>query len=207
MVSITPFSTAGMYWRGMAPPTTSSWKAKPSPRGSGSSRRWQMPNWPWPPDCFLCLPSAWAGMRDGLAVGDAQLFALDMDIALAVQPFQRDGQVHLAADAEDGLVGLVVAGDRQGRVLVAQPLQRRHQLVVVGPGGRLDGHRAGPGRCAAAGTVTGWPLGASVSPVRVPFRRGMATKSPGHHRCGRRGGVARTGSAGRAAAPRPGCGC
>ena len=29
-----------------------------------------------------------------------------------------------------------------------------------------------------AGTTTGCPLGASVSPVRVPFRRGTATKSP-----------------------------
>ena len=37
--------------------------------------------------------------------------------------------------------------------------------------------RAGAGM-RGAGTVTGWPLGANVSPVRVPFRRGMATKSP-----------------------------
>ena len=28
------------------------------------------------------------------------------------------------------------------------------------------------------GTTTGWPLGARVSPVRVPLRRGTATKSP-----------------------------
>ena len=28
------------------------------------------------------------------------------------------------------------------------------------------------------GTTTGWPLGARVSPVRVPLSRGTATKSP-----------------------------
>ncbi len=31
-----PSSTEGMKWRGMAPPTISSMKAKPVPRGSGS---------------------------------------------------------------------------------------------------------------------------------------------------------------------------
>ncbi len=58
MASTTPFSTAGMNWRGMAPPTTSSAKSKPSPRASGSMRTVATPNWPWPPVCFLYRPSA-----------------------------------------------------------------------------------------------------------------------------------------------------
>ncbi len=75
-------------------------------------------------------------------------------------------------------MGLVVPRHREGRVLIAQPLQRGHELVVVGSRGRLDRHGEGRRGDAGRGTVTGWPLGANVSPVRVPFRRGMATKSP-----------------------------
>ncbi len=47
-----------MYWRGMAPPTIESTKLKPSPRPTGSTRRLATANWPWPPVCFLTLPSA-----------------------------------------------------------------------------------------------------------------------------------------------------
>jgi hypothetical protein len=32
--------------------------AKSLPRGSGSTRILQSPNWPWPPVCFLCRPCA-----------------------------------------------------------------------------------------------------------------------------------------------------
>ena len=39
------------------------------------------------------------------------------------------------------------------------------------------------------GTTTGCPFGARVSPVRVPLRRGTATKSPAATRRGRRRGV------------------
>ena len=53
IVSCTPFSTAGMNWRGIAPPTIASTNSKPVPRSSGSTRRNATPNWPWPPVCFL----------------------------------------------------------------------------------------------------------------------------------------------------------
>ena len=75
---------------------------------------------------------------DGLAVGDAQLLALDVHVALAVEPFEGDGEMHFAADAQNGLVGFVVPLDGECRVLVAQPLEGGHQLVVVGPGGGPD---------------------------------------------------------------------
>ena len=103
----------------------------------------------------MCFPSACAGSGDGLAVGDAQLLALDVDVALALQALERDGQVHLAVDAQDGLVGLVVAGDGQRRILVAEALQGRHQLVVVGPRRRLDRHLEGRRRERGGGTATG----------------------------------------------------
>ena len=54
--SIIPFSTAGIYCLGIAPPTILLTNSKPFPLGSGSKRIQQSPNWPWPPVCFLCLP-------------------------------------------------------------------------------------------------------------------------------------------------------
>ena len=51
--STIPFSTAGMYVFGMAPPTMASTNSKPWPRGSGSIWIQQSPNWPCPPVCFL----------------------------------------------------------------------------------------------------------------------------------------------------------
>src|SRR5204863_2247279 len=57
-----PFSTAGMYWRGMEPPKMSSTNSKSDPRGSGSMVILQSANWPWPPDCFLCRPCASADL-------------------------------------------------------------------------------------------------------------------------------------------------
>ena len=58
--SRTPFSTAGMNWVGITPPTTSLTNSNPSPRGNGSMRRKTSPNCPAPPVCFLCrwCPSA-----------------------------------------------------------------------------------------------------------------------------------------------------
>ena len=55
-----PFSTAGMYVRGTEPPTTESTNSKPPPGGSGETRNCTTANWPWPPDCFLSLPSTCA---------------------------------------------------------------------------------------------------------------------------------------------------
>ena len=53
-----PFSTAGTYCRGIEPPKMSSSNWKSLPRGSGSTRILQSPNWPWPPVCFLWRPCA-----------------------------------------------------------------------------------------------------------------------------------------------------
>ncbi len=53
-----PFSTAGMYWRGITPPTIASTNSKPDPRSVGSTRSHAIANCPWPPVCFLSLPSA-----------------------------------------------------------------------------------------------------------------------------------------------------
>ena len=66
------------------------------PARSGSTRSQATPNWPWPPVCFLYLPSASAGRADRLPVGDADLLGVDVHAELARQPLERDGQVRLA---------------------------------------------------------------------------------------------------------------
>ena len=55
-----PFSTAGMNWRGMTPPTMPSTNSKPVPRGSGETPTQESPNWPRPPVCFFTRPCALA---------------------------------------------------------------------------------------------------------------------------------------------------
>ena len=52
-VSRMPFSTDGIYSRGMLPPLTWSRKMMPEPRSPGVSDTLTSPNWPEPPDCFL----------------------------------------------------------------------------------------------------------------------------------------------------------
>ena len=52
-IPMTPFSTAGMKFLGMLPPTTSLPNSNSS-SARGSTRRWTSANCPWPPVCFLC---------------------------------------------------------------------------------------------------------------------------------------------------------
>ncbi len=154
---------------------------------------------------LLVLPFGVGRPRDRLPVRDAQLLAFDVHIALATQPLERHGQVHLAADAEDGLMRLVVAGHGEGRVLLLQPVQRRHELVVVGPRRRLDRHlerrRRQRRRRHDDGLALGGERVAGVGPVEagdgheVACRDGRRPERWRARRC----------SAARAAAPLPGC--
>ena len=89
-------------------------------------------NWPWPPDCFLCRPSASAGLRDRLPVADLHVLGGEVDAELPLEALEGDGQVRLAGAPEDGLVGLLVAVDDEGRILILEAVQRAGQLVVVG---------------------------------------------------------------------------
>lgn len=57
MQSLSPFSTAGIYCLGTAPPTTASTNSKSSsPSFLGSNLTFTSPYCPCPPDCFLCFP-------------------------------------------------------------------------------------------------------------------------------------------------------
>ncbi len=131
MASTTPFSTAGMYCRGMAPPTTLSMKRNPAPRSRGSMRIDTTPNWPWPPVCFLYFPSASAPVvivsRNGMST--SSISTSTPNFRAEALPGHR--QVRLTRAPEDGLVGLVHPLDHQDRVLLLEAVEADHQLVLV----------------------------------------------------------------------------
>ena len=110
-VSSTPFSTAGMYWRGIAPADHLVAEREPLAAGERLEPQVADAELPVAAGLLLVLALGLGRPRDGLAIGDAQLLPLDVDVALAIEPFEGHGQVHLAAHAEDGLVRLVVSGD------------------------------------------------------------------------------------------------
>ena len=135
-----------MNWRGIEPPKMSSTNSKSLPRGSGSIRILQSPNWPWPPVCFLWRPCASTARRDGLAVGDARRLEEHLDAEAALELGDRDLDVQLALAGEQQLVGLRIALVADGAVLFLEPVHRGADLVFVAAALRLDGvrqHRLG----------------------------------------------------------------
>ena len=166
IVSATPFSTAGMNWRGIAPPTTASANSKPAPRSRGSSRSHATPNWPWPPRLLLVLALGFGHLRDRLAVRDAHVFGVDRDAELPRQLLERDRHVGLAHAPEQRLVGLRVALEPERGVFVLEAVQRVRELVLVALGVRLDRdreHAAAAARASSSSIVA--PFAARTSPV------------------------------------------
>ncbi len=86
----------------MTPPVTSLENSKPEPEGSGSKRTVATPNCPWPPLCFLYLPSTSIGAARVARYGDAHIVDVEFD-AGPLDPRQRDADVGLPATAEHGL--------------------------------------------------------------------------------------------------------
>ena len=91
-----PFSTAGMNWRGIAPPTILSTNSKP-----GAAFEWlhadeRDTELAVPAGLLLVLALGLGGAGDRLAVGDLHVLGLDLDTELAVQLLERDRHVRLA---------------------------------------------------------------------------------------------------------------
>ncbi|KAJ0162728.1 hypothetical protein CTA2_4081 [Colletotrichum tanaceti] len=86
---------------------------------------------------------------DGLAVGDAGLARLAVDLVLAAQALDVDLKVQLAHARDDGLLGLVVDVQAEGRVLA---LEARHDGVRDEHGGHGVGQVA-VGEGVAGGAV------------------------------------------------------
>ena len=133
-----PFSTAGMNCRGIEPPKISSTNSNSLPRGSGSIRILQSPNWPWPPVCFLWRPCASTRAVIVSRYGNAGRLEQHFDAEAALQLRDRDLDVHLALAGEQQLVGLRIALVLDGAVFFLEAMHRRADLVFVAAALRLD---------------------------------------------------------------------
>src|SRR5690606_33320867 len=69
---------------------------------------------------------------DRLAVRDLRLADVRLDLELATHAVDEDVEVELAHAADDGLAGLLVKLDAEGRVLLGELLDRRRELLLVG---------------------------------------------------------------------------
>ena len=79
-------------------------------------------------------------LADGLPVGHLGLAHVGVDPELAQHPVDQHLEVELAHARDDGLAGLLVGVDPEGRVLLGQGLEGLGQLVLVVLGLGLDGH-------------------------------------------------------------------
>src|ERR1035438_4596372 len=75
---------------------------------------------------------------DGLPVRDLRAADVRLDLELAPHPFDQDLEVEFTHPRDDGLAGLVVGADLEGRVLFGEPLDGDAELVLVALGPRLD---------------------------------------------------------------------
>ena len=77
---------------------------------------------------------------DGLAIGDLRGADIDLDLVGALQDVDLDVEMKLAHALDDGLAGLGIGRDAEGRVLGSELVQRDAHLLLVGLGLRLDRH-------------------------------------------------------------------
>src|SRR6478735_4322015 len=74
------------------------------------------------------------GLADRLAVRDLRLADVGLDVDLAAHAVDEDVEVQLAHAGDDGLAGLLVGADLEGRVLLGEALDRGAQLLLVALG-------------------------------------------------------------------------
>ena len=104
---------------------------------------------------------------NGLAIGDLRLADRGVHFELAQQAIDDNLQMQLAHPGDQGLPGLRVAVDAEGRIFLGQLVERLAQLVLVGLGLRLDRDRmTGSGNSIDSSTI-GWAGSHRVSPVVV----------------------------------------
>ena len=131
IASCTPFSTAGMNWRGMTPPTIASTNSNPSPAPERLDPQHGDAELAVAAGLLLVATLGLGGGGDGLPVGDLHLLGLDRGPELALQSLDRDRGVGLAHRPQHRLVGLGVALDPDRGVLVLEAVERVGELVLV----------------------------------------------------------------------------
>ena len=80
-------------------------------------------------------------LADRLAVGDLRAADVGVDLELAQHPVDDHLEVQLAHAVDQGLAGLLVGLDLEGRVLLGEAGERGAQLLLVGLRLRLDRDR------------------------------------------------------------------
>ena len=94
-----------------------------------------------PADVAVALAGHFDRLLDRLAVAHPRLVDADVQLEVAQQPVLDHFQVQLAHAADERLAGLLVFAGAEGRVLPLHHLQHVGQLLALGRGLRLDGHR------------------------------------------------------------------
>ena len=127
----TPFSTAGMNWPGITPPTTSSTNSKPDAALERLDAQVHLAELTGAAGLFLVPAMTVGRTRDRLAVGHARRTGLDRDAIAFGDPLQHHAQVQVAEAVEHGLVLRGVMFDAHARVLGRQAMQAFGQLLFV----------------------------------------------------------------------------
>ena len=162
-----------MYSRGMRPPVTLFSNSYSSPVGGVQrleARSGSLRTGPNHRSASCACSRASRRLADGFAVSNLRLADVGLDLEFAAHAVDQDVEVELAHAADDGLAGVFVEGDLEGRVLIGELLDGRGELLLVTLGLGLDGDRD-HGLREAHGLEHDLVAGSHrVSPVVVSFR-------------------------------------
>ena len=137
--------------------------------------------WPEPPVCFLWRVGRRfsTGLGDGLAVGHLRLADGGVDLELAQHAVDQHLEVQLAHAGDDGLAGLLVGADLEGRVLLGERERGPWPSCPGRPWSWARRPRGSPGSGNSSSSSTiGLAGSQSVSPVLVFLKPMPATMSP-----------------------------
>ena len=79
--------------------------------------------------------------EDGFLVSDLRLAGVRLDLELAHEAVADDFEVEFAHAGDDGLAGVFVRENAEGRVFLSEALESVGHLFLIDLGLRLDGHR------------------------------------------------------------------
>ena len=175
-----PLSTAGLKFCGIdaADDLVHELVAGVGPRSARSAIT-QSPNWPRPPVCFLWRPCARAALRIVSTYGTRGWLQLDVDAEAALQPLDRDLDVHLREAGEQLLARLLVAAD--GSSVGSSSCSRRSAVTTFSSSPFAFGETAklitGSGK-SSFGAAISRSASSRRSPVTVSLSFATAPMSP-----------------------------
>src|SRR5438552_12753212 len=141
-----PFSTAGMKFRGITPPTTPSSKLEALTAAERPELEPRVAVLSAASRLALVLALRLGRALDRLLVGHLRRLQLHLGAELALQALDHHFQVELAGARDDELLRLLVAVDAERRVLLHEAVEALHDLLVVGLALRRNGEGDRRGR-------------------------------------------------------------